>query len=210
MARRDTARDKGKSGADKPAGAGAASAKSWAAAKTDPSAKAKQAAAKSEPASRKRADRPKAQSKQGLPSDEAIARAKERLRPPPAPWHPLPLAELAIALGFLAILLAAYLADRDGVLAGFVLIMVGTAEFSWREHRHGYRPHATALALILGFCVGVLLWRVVGLNRNVCIGVALVIFAFAWGILDREYVPAAKRAQLAAEAAAEPDVDGKA
>ncbi|MBJ7470424.1 MAG: hypothetical protein JHD16_03950 [Solirubrobacteraceae bacterium] len=144
----------------------------------------------------------KAQGKRKQPSPEALARAKQRLSPPPAPWHPLPLAELAIFIGFLAILLAAVLADRDGVLAGFILIMIGTAEFSWREHRHGYRPHATVLALIAGFVVGTVCWRVVGIDRNPSMGVGVLVFLFAWGSFDRAYVPAARRESEAAAAAA--------
>lgn len=127
------------------------------------------------------------------PSPEAIARAKERLKPPPAPWHPLPLAEAAIVLGFLAILLAAFLTDRDGIYAGFLLIVLGTAEFSWREHHHGFRSHATVLGAIAGFIVGGIVWRVSGLSRNASIGVGLVVFLIVWSSLDRSYVPMAKR-----------------
>lgn len=132
-------------------------------------------------------------------SDEALARARAKLEPPKAPWHPLPLAEAAIAIGFLAVLLAAALADRDGIFAGFLLIMLGTAEFSWREHRHGYRPHATVLAVICGFTVGGIAWRTTGLGRDACLGIGLAVFLFAWGILDREYVPAYKRAKADAD-----------
>ena len=122
-----------------------------------------------------------------------MARAVERLKPPPAPWHPLPLAEAAIVIGFLAIVLAAVLTDRDGIFAGFLLIMIGTAEFSWREHRHGFRSHATVLGAIAGFAVGAIVWRVTGLSRNASIGIGLVIFLLFWSSLDRSYVPATKR-----------------
>ncbi len=196
MAERPTGRS-GKSNAGEKTGKGESSAKRWAAAKP--------ASGDAKPRKPPKAPKPpkpgQPQTGRPKPSPEAIARAKAKLAPPPAPWHPLPLAEMAIVIGFLAILLAAYLADRDGVFSGFLLIMLGTAEFSWREHRHGYRPHATVLALMLGVVVAALLWRVVGLNRNVCVITGFVLFTFAWGILDREYVPAAKRAQQAAEAA---------
>lgn len=139
------------------------------------------------------------------PSEEAIARAMERLKPPPAPWHPLPLAEAAIVIGFLAILLSAVLTDRDGIFAGFLLIMLGTAEFSWREHSHGFRPHATVLGAIAGFAIGALIWRITGLSRNGSIGVGLVVFLIVWSSLDRSYVPASGRDADAKAAAAADD-----
>lgn len=141
---------------------------------------------------------PAAQGKRKQPSPEAFAAAKAKLSPPPAPWHPLPLAELAIVFGLLAILIAAFLADRDGIMAGFFLIVLGTAEFSWREHHHGFRSHATVLAMIAGVIVGAICWRTTGLGRNPCIAIGGVVFLFAWGLFDRAYVPQSRR-----------DADGK-
>lgn len=139
------------------------------------------------------------------PSPEAIARAKAKLSPPPPPWAPLPLAELAIALGFLAILVAAVMANKSGIQAGFLLIALGTAEFSLREHRHGYRSHATVLAMIAGVFVGALCWRFAGLQRNPCIAIGGVVFLIVWGLLDRSYVPASKREPDGSQPKAKPD-----
>ncbi len=140
-----------------------------------------------------RGPEPTQPTKRKAPSPEAMARAKAKLSPPPAPWHPLPLAELAIVFGLLAILIAAFLADRDGIMAGFFLIVLGTAEFSWREHHHGFRSHATVLAMIIGVIVGAICWRTTGLGRNPCIAIGGVVFLIAWGLFDRAYVPQSRR-----------------
>ena len=150
--------------------------------------------AKSKKKAKPRAAEVKAQRREGAkPSPEAIKAAKAKLAPPPPPWHPLPLAEMAIVFGFIAILVAAVLTDRDGVMAGFLLIVLGTAEFSFREHRHGFRSHSTVLAMILGIIVGAIIWRTSGLGRNACIAIGVAVFAFAWGLFDRAYIPRDQR-----------------
>lgn len=118
-----------------------------------------------------------------------MRRAKERLEPPKAPWHPLPLAELAIVLGALAMLVSAVVPTGDGIIAGFILVLAGTAEFSLREHRAGFRSHGAVLSGIAGFMVGLVLWRLAGVTRNVAIAVGVVVFLLCWAALDRSYTP---------------------
>lgn len=150
----------------------------------------------------KRPKAPKAPKPAPQVSEEALARAKARMTPPKAPWHPLPLAEAAIVLGLLAILLSAILTDRDGIYAGFLLILLGTAEFSWREHRHGYRSHATILGAIIGFIVGGTVFQLTDVSRNACIGVGIVVFLLAWSAFDGNYKSAGRREAEAREAEA--------
>lgn len=149
----------------------------------------------------KRAKAPKEPKPTPQVSEDALARAQARMTPPKAPWHPLPLAEAAIVLGLLAILLAAVLTDRDGIYAGFLLIMLGTAEFSWREHRHGYRSHATILGAIIGFLVGGIVFQLTDVSRNACIGIGIVAFLLAWSAFDGNYKSAGRREAEAREAA---------
>lgn len=128
------------------------------------------------------------------PHPEAMKRARQRMDPPKAPWHPLPLAELAIVLGAIAMLVSATIPTGDGIIAGFALVLLGTAEFSWREHKAGFRSHGAVLAAIVGFTAGLVLWRAIGLNRSICMGATVVVFLLAWGAFDRSYVPMARRA----------------
>lgn len=141
------------------------------------------------------------------PSPEAMERARALLNPPKAPWYPLPLAEAAIVIGMIAMLVSVALKNAVGASAGFTLIILGTAEFSWREHRHGYRSHAAVLGGIIALIVGIVAWRGLGVTRGVCIAIAVIVFLMALGMLDRTYVPARQRTAAAAagdDAAEEP------
>lgn len=73
---------------------------------------------------------------------------------PQAPWHPFPLSELLIFIGAIATVIGLVklkhgLASGGATLiAGVVAVLVGTVEFSFREHRSGYRSHTILLALL--------------------------------------------------------------
>ncbi len=144
---------------------------------------------------RERAERAAAAANRPAPSPEAIARAKERLAPPKAPWHPLPLAELGIIFGFIAMATSFALGNVAGAAAGFGLLLLGTVEFSWREHRHGFRSHGAVLGGMVGLIAAVLCWRFVGLTRYQSAGVGLAVFVVAWGVLTKTYVAEEDREQ---------------
>ena len=150
---------------------------------------------------RERAERAAAAANRPAPSAEAIARAKERLAPPKAPWHPLPLAELGIILGFIAMAVSFAIGNVEGAAVGFGLLLLSTVEFSWREHRHGFRSHGAVLGGMIGLTGAILCWRFVGLTRYQCAGVGLTIFLIAWGLFTKSYVAEEDRV-AAAEAAA--------
>jgi hypothetical protein len=73
---------------------------------------------------------------------------------PPAPWHPVPVSELLILIGGVATAIgASKLSHQDTagaatLVAGVAAVLVGTVEFSLREHRSGYRSHTILLALL--------------------------------------------------------------
>ena len=127
------------------------------------------------------------------PSPEAMARARQRLAPPPAPWHPLPLSELAIVIGGVAMLAAVLLSSDRGLIAGFILIILGTAEFSWREHRHGHRSHGALLSGILALSIAIVLWKVFGLDERIALGAGAVVFLFLWSALNASFKSARER-----------------
>lgn len=81
----------------------------------------------------------------------AAARARALRRPRP-PWHPVPLAELLILAGVIAFAIGVLSGppgrSAPALIAGAGAALLGTAEFSWREHFSGYRSHALLLALI--------------------------------------------------------------
>jgi hypothetical protein len=73
---------------------------------------------------------------------------------PQAPWHPVPVSELLILIGAVATAIGASKLSKDSsagaptLVAGIVAVLIGTIEFSLREHRSGYRSHTIMLALL--------------------------------------------------------------
>lgn len=75
---------------------------------------------------------------------------------PQAPWHPLPLSELLILGGAIGIVIGSIRAAKpDGfsrgaapLLVGVLAVVIGSVEVMLREHRSGYRSHATILAAL--------------------------------------------------------------
>ena len=70
---------------------------------------------------------------------------------PPAPWHPLPLSELLILIGAIAVIVALARGPERNVallIAGLVAVAIGTVEVTLREHLSGYRSHTIVLSLL--------------------------------------------------------------
>jgi uncharacterized membrane protein len=73
---------------------------------------------------------------------------------PEAPWHPVPVSELLILIGAIATAIGASKLSKDSsagvptLVAGIAAVLIGTIEFSLREHRSGYRSHTIMLALL--------------------------------------------------------------
>jgi hypothetical protein len=70
---------------------------------------------------------------------------------PPAPWHPLPLSELFILVGAIAVVVAftGHLEEHILLLlVGLAAVALGTFEVALREHMGGYRSHTLLLAII--------------------------------------------------------------
>jgi hypothetical protein len=73
---------------------------------------------------------------------------------PQAPWHPLPLSELLILVGAIAVVVGlsrskhGFAAGGPTLLAGIGAAMIGTIEVTLREHRGGYRSHTLMLAVL--------------------------------------------------------------
>lgn len=68
-------------------------------------------------------------------------------RPQP-PWHPWPLSEILIFVGAIGSLVG--FARRESghavLIAGLAAVMIGTLDFTIREHLSGYRAHTALLA----------------------------------------------------------------
>lgn len=78
---------------------------------------------------------------------------RARRERPKAPWDPVPLPELMILLGTIAVVAGVLLqGERGRLLIGFGMgiAALGSLENVIREHFSGYRPHSLLLASIIG------------------------------------------------------------
>jgi hypothetical protein len=67
---------------------------------------------------------------------------------PEAPWHPWPFSELLILVGAIGTIVGFTSQQRPLLFAALGAVMLGTLEFTIREHRSGYRAHTAMLAAI--------------------------------------------------------------
>lgn len=74
---------------------------------------------------------------------QRVSAADER---PPAPWGNVPLAELVILAGIVALAIGAIGGHPTMIGVGVALAALGGLEVAVREHFAGYRSHTTLLA----------------------------------------------------------------
>jgi hypothetical protein len=135
---------------------------------------------------------------EGLPEIERPApidppetpRRRARLEEAPkAPWHPVPLVELAILAGLVLSVIGFFSEGNTRatlILGGLVLIALASGELAIREHFAGYRSHSALLAMLVGFAAGALLWFGFQ-DRVVSLVGAAVVFGPAFLVLRRTF-----------------------
>lgn len=132
---------------------------------------------------------------------------------PQAPWHPWPLSELLILIGAIGTIVGLQRADHGFsrgapvLLAGLGAVVLGTLEITWREHRSGFRSHATLLALLVVVvfhtAVILVLSAFGSVPRAVNIGLLVVdvaLFAALFRLLRARYADARVRGELSRRA----------
>lgn len=67
---------------------------------------------------------------------------------PEAPWHPWPFSELLILVGAIGTIVGFTSKAQPVLFAGLGAVMLGTLEFTIREHLSGYRAHTAMLASV--------------------------------------------------------------
>lgn len=63
-------------------------------------------------------------------------------------FYPIPVAELAIFIGLVGVIVGVASANRAALFAGIGVCVLGVLEVTAREHFSGYRSHATLLAAV--------------------------------------------------------------
>jgi hypothetical protein len=115
---------------------------------------------------------------------------------PPSPFGGLPVSEILIAAGIVAMVVWLFARGSNATLiVGIIVMTLGVLEVTAREHFSGYRSHAALLSLIPAVGLGVVLVVVSGesAGRAPLLFVAIPVYAVL-------FWPLRKRFQLARHA----------
>jgi hypothetical protein len=118
--------------------------------------------------------------------------------PPPSPFGGLPISELAILVGAVAVVVGLVSAAAPALIVGLVVCTGGVVEFSAREHFSGYRSHATMLAAIPAVGVGIAMIALLGgsLRRGPLLFSVVPVFAILFLLLRKRF-RTARQARIA-------------
>jgi hypothetical protein len=118
---------------------------------------------------------------------------------PPSPFGGVPVSEIAIFMGIVAIVAWAITRGTPVLIVGLVVCTLGVLEITAREHFSGYRSHTTLLAALPAVAVSIGLISVVGTRRDrapLLIVVAVPIFSLLFWILRKRFL-IARQARVA-------------
>lgn len=117
---------------------------------------------------------------------------------PPSPFGGLPVAEIAIAGGFVALAFGVIQHGGPALIGGLVLCLLGVTEVTSREHFSGYRSHTVLLAAIPAVLAEFVIVLTVGtpaIRVLLLVPVGAVFGACAWFMRRRFLV--ARQARIA-------------
>ena len=88
--------------------------------------------------------------KQPAPSESSLYTPRGVGERPRAPWHPIPVSELLILVGAIGAVIGYSRQSAGAVLTlvSIAVVLVGTLEFTLREHLSGYRSHTIIVAVV--------------------------------------------------------------
>jgi hypothetical protein len=109
--------------------------------------------------------------------------------PPANPFGGVPVAEVAILAGAVAVVVGLMAPAAPALVVGVIVCTLGVTEFSAREHFSGYRSHATLLAGIPAVGIGVAMIALLGgsLGRGTLLFVVLPVFVVLFWLLRRRF-----------------------
>jgi hypothetical protein len=117
---------------------------------------------------------------------------------PPSPFGGLPVSELAILAGAIALIVGVIRHGGAALIGGLVLCALGVTEVTAREHFSGYRSHTVLLAAVPAVVAEFVIALTVGPPRIrvlLLVPVAAVFGAFAWFLRRRFLI--ARQARIA-------------
>jgi Flp pilus assembly protein TadB len=110
---------------------------------------------------------------------------------PPSPFGGLPISEILIFAGLVAVIVWLIAGGVATLVVGIVVVTLGVLEVTAREHLTGYRSHTTLLAAIPAVALGIGVVSLLGTNRNerapILLAVAVPVFAFLFWLLRKRF-----------------------
>lgn len=110
---------------------------------------------------------------------------------PPAPWDPFPLAELAVLIGLVALIIGWLTVGDVGralMAGGFTLAALGGLDTVFREHFNGYRSHAGVIAGLLMVLALVISTALLDIGIAPRAAIAVAVFGLAFTALRRDFI----------------------
>jgi hypothetical protein len=109
---------------------------------------------------------------------------------PPSPFGGVPVSEVAIFAGLVAIVVWLVRGGTATLVVGLVVCTLGVIEVTAREHFSGYRSHASLLAAIPALAAGIGIVSAIGDHRDrapLLLAVAGPLFALLFWFLRRRF-----------------------
>jgi hypothetical protein len=144
-----------------------------------------------------RVERTTTQTRQQRQADRQLGTVGER---PPSPFGGVPVSEIAIFAGLVAIVVWLIGGALPVLVVGLTVTTLGVLEITGREHFSGYRSHTTLLAAIPAIALGIGVLSIVGTNKQnrapFLIAIAVPVYAFLFWQLRKRFM-AARQARVA-------------
>ena len=150
----------------------------------------------SSPRREQRAERITATAREQRAAKRTLGTAGER---PPSPFGGVPVSEIAIFAGLVAIIVWLFTAATPSLVVGLVACALGVIEFTAREHLSGFRSHATLLAGIPAVAIGIGIVSAIGSGSDrapLLIVTAGPVFAVLFWLLRKRF-QTARQARIA-------------
>lgn len=110
---------------------------------------------------------------------------------PPSPFGGVPVSEIAIFAGLVAIVVWLISGGLPVLVVGLTVTTLGVLEITGREHFSGYRSHTTLLAAIPAVALAIGVLSLVGVNRSnrapFMLAIAVPVYAFLFWQLRRRF-----------------------
>jgi len=108
---------------------------------------------------------------------------------PESPFGGLPVSELAILIGFVALVIGFIRGGGPVLVVGIIICALGVVEVTAREHFSGYRSHAALLAAIPALAIEAAIVAIFGEpgQRALLLVVSVPVFALLFWLLRRKF-----------------------